>query len=78
MYDILKQDDIVQSVNTVGQRRKLRYTSIIYQNSNLTGLMFNYKANTSIVILENVNNNVDRIKVLQTGRTGYIKNNSYK
>lgn len=67
-----------QIKNTVGQNRILKQASIIYQNSNLTGLMFNYKANTSIVILENVNNNVDRIKVLQTGRIGYIKNNLYK
>lgn len=76
MYDIPKEQP--QISNTVGQNRKIRQASIIYSNSNLTGSKFNYKANTSIVILENVNNNVDRIKVLQTGRSGYIRNNCYK
>lgn len=78
MYDIPTQNEQPQISNTVGQNRKIRQASIIYSNSNLTGSKFNYKANTSIVILENVNNNVDRIKVLQTGRSGYIRNNCYK
>ncbi len=66
------------SSSTVGQIKKLKQASIIYSNSNLSGSKYNYKANTSIKILANVNNNVDRIKVLQTGRTGYIKNSLYK
>lgn len=76
MYDIPKKQP--QISNTVGQNRKLRQASIIYQNSNLTGSKFNYKANTTILILENINNNIDKVKVVQTGREGYIKNNCYK
>ena len=67
-----------QIQSTVDQIRKLRQTSIIYQNSNLSGLEFNYKANTTVTILENVNNNIDKVKVNSTGRVGYIKNNLYK
>lgn len=78
MYDIPKQDNIVQILNTVGQIKKLRQASIIYSNSNLSGSKFNYKANTTIKILKNVNNNIDKVKVVQTGREGYIKNTCYK
>lgn len=67
-----------QIQNTVGQNRKLRQASIIYSNSNLSGLKFNYKANTTVIILKNVNTSVDKVKVNLTGRTGYIKNNLYK
>lgn len=67
-----------QIPNTVGQNRILKQASIIYQNSNLTGLKYNYKINTSIVILENISSTIDKVKVNATGRVGYIKNNSYK
>lgn len=63
---------------TVGQNRKLRQSSLIYQYSNLSGLKFNYKANTTITILENVSTSVDKIKVNSTGRIGYIENKYYK
>lgn len=78
MYDIPVQKIEPQIVNTVGQSRKLRQASIIYLNSNLTGSKFNYKANTTITILENVSNTIDKVRVLQTGREGYIKNTFYK
>lgn len=78
MSNILSVKNNAQILNTVGQNRKLRQTSIIYQNSNLSGSEFNYKANTTITILENINSTVDKIKVNATGRTGYIKNNLYK
>lgn len=61
-----------------GQNQKLRQVSIIYQNSNLTGLEYNYRANTTIIILENVTADIDKIKVKSTGRTGYINKKSYK
>lgn len=64
--------------NTVGQNRKLRQACIIYQNSNLSGSKYNYKANTSIVILENVSADIDKVKVKLTGRVGYVKNTLYK
>lgn len=76
MYDIPKEQP--QIPNTVGQNRKLRQDTIIYSNSSLSGYKFNYRANTTIKILENVNNNIDKVRVVQTGREGYIKNNCYK
>lgn len=78
MYDIPTQNEQPKIPNTIGQNRKLKQSSIIYSNSNLSGYKFNYRANTTIKILENVNNNIDKVRVVQTGRTGYIKNNYYK
>lgn len=75
MSDIISAPQIK---NTVGQIRKLRQASIIYSKSNLSGSKFNYKANTTVKILENVSNTVDKIKVNATGRVGYINNKSYK
>ncbi len=67
-----------QIPNTVGQTRILKQSSIIYQNSNLSGLNYNYKANTTVTILQNVSSTIDKVKVNATGRTGYIRNNLYK
>ena len=68
----------VQIPNTVGQKRVLKQSSIIYSNSNLTGSKFNYRANTSIIILENVTADIDKIKVKSTNRIGYINKKNYK
>lgn len=68
----------VQIPNTVGQSRKLKQASIIYSNSNLTGSKFNYRANTTITILENITTEIDKIKINQTGRIGYINKKYYK
>lgn len=78
MYDIPVQNEQPKKQNTIGQIKKLRQSSIIYQNANLSGFKFNYKANTTITILENVSTDIDKIRVVQTGREGYIKNNCYK
>ena len=72
-----EEEKSISKTSTVGQIQKLRQASIIYSNSNLSGSKFNYRANTTIKILENVSNTVDKIKVIQTGRVGYIKNNLY-
>lgn len=64
--------------NTVGEIKQLKQASIIYEKNNLTGKQYNYKINTRVKILKNVNSNVDYIQVVQTGRKGYIKNNLYK
>lgn len=66
------------SSSTVGQIRKLKQNCIIYSNQNLNGLKFNYRTNTSIKILKNINNDIDYIQVIQTGRKGYINNNNYR
>lgn len=66
-----------QTQNTVGKTKKLSRASILYSNSNLTGTMYSYRANTTITILQNINANVDKIRVNQTGRIAYINNNNY-
>ena len=64
--------------NTVGETRKFRKSTIIYSNSNLTGNEYNYKANTTVTILDNISSTVDKVKVNMTGRVGYVNINSYK
>ena len=64
--------------NTVGQTKRFKNATIIYQNSNLTGTQYNYLANTSVKILQNVSASVDKISVIQTGRVGYVKTDVYK
>ena len=63
--------------NTVGQRRKTK-ACYLYSNSNLTGRVYTYRANTTITILKNVSSNVDYIKVNYNGRKAYINKNNYK
>lgn len=63
--------------NTVGQIKKLSRSCILYSNSNLTGTQYQYKANTTITILQNVTANIDRVRVNQTGRIAYIDNSNY-
>lgn len=62
---------------TVGQTKKLTRNSILYSNSNLTGYRYNYKANTTITILQNISSNVDKIRVNMTGRIAYINKSNY-
>lgn len=69
--------DIATLNNTVGQTKKLTKASILYSNSNLTGYKYNYKANTTITILQNINANVDKVTVNATGRIAYINNSNY-
>lgn len=67
-----------EKVTTIGEVRRFKSTSYIYSNSNLSGAKYTYKANTTVKILENVSNAVDKVQVVQTGRVGYVKNNLYK
>lgn len=62
---------------TAGITKKLSKASTLYSNSNLTGIQYNYKANTTITVLQNINANVDKVKVNQTGRIAYIDNRNY-
>ncbi len=64
-------------IQTVGQTKKLTRDSILYSNSNLTGYKYNYKANTTVTILQNISSNVDKIRVNATGRIAYINNSNY-
>lgn len=64
-------------VVTSGQTKKLARASILYSNSNLTGYRYNYKANTTVTVLENVSANVDKVRANMTGRIAYINKNNY-
>lgn len=66
-----------ETKNTVGITKKLSGDSILYANSNLTGIKYNYRANTTITILQNVSANIDKVRVNKTGRIAYINNNNY-
>lgn len=68
-----------QSYNrgTVGQTKTFANRTIIYENSNLSGTQYNYLARTAVVVLENVSANVDKIRVVKTGREGYINISAY-
>ena len=67
----------LSTAKTVGQTKKLIRASILYSNSNLTGYKYNYKANTTITILQNISSNVDKVRVNVTGRIAYINNGNY-
>lgn len=62
---------------TVGSTKKLKACNL-YKNSNLSGIRYTYKANTTVTILKNISSNVDQIKVRATGRTAYVNVNNYK
>lgn len=71
-------DSNVQSIsNTVGQYKKLKSTTTLYSNSNLTGIRYTYLKNTKVKILQNVSSTVDRIYVPATGRYAYVDNSAY-
>ena len=68
-------DSVVPS--TVGQIRKTK-SCYLYSNSNLTGTIYSYKANTTVTILENVSSTIDKVRVNVTGREAYISTGNYK
>lgn len=63
--------------STVGQKKAFKASTTIRENSNMTGAVYTYKAGTTVLIQENIGD-VDKIKVILTGRIGYVKNNSYR
>ncbi|MBR6504347.1 MAG: C39 family peptidase [Clostridia bacterium] len=75
--DYLTDSNVVIK-NTVGQVKKFKANTTLYSNSNLTGTQYQYLKNTSVVILQNVSTNVDKIKVRQTGRVAYVNISSYR
>ena len=64
------------SSNTVGQTRKTK-RCYLYSNSNLTGKVYTYLANTTVTILQNISSNIDKVRVNLTGREAYINTNDY-
>lgn len=71
-------DTNVQVPNTVGQYKKLKSTTTLYSNSNLTGTRYTYLKNTKVKILQNVSSTVDRIYVPATGRYAYVDNSAFR
>ena len=64
--------------NTVGQVKRFKSNTVLYSNSNMTGTKYQYLPNTSVIILENASEMVDKIKIRQTGRIAYVNTNAYK
>lgn len=70
-------DSNVQVPNTVGQYKKLKSTTTLYSNSNLTGTRYTYLKNTKVKILQNVSSTVDRVYISATGRYAYADNSAF-
>lgn len=64
--------------NTVGQLKRFKGNTIIYENSNLSGKQWNYLPQTQVKILANVSSSVDKVYVVKTGRVGYVNIGVYK
>lgn len=63
--------------NTVGEYRKLKSTTILYSNSDLTGTKYTYLPNTTVKILKNVSSTVDYVYIKATNRYAYINIYAY-
>lgn len=50
----------------------------MYSKSNLSGVRYQYRANTTVTVLQHVNSYIDKVRVNVTGRIAYINVNSYK
>lgn len=64
--------------NTVGKTYRLKATTTLYSQSNLSGIKYTYRANTQVKVLQNVSASVDKVKVPATGRVAYINKVNYK
>lgn len=76
--DLQYTEKIENIPSTVGMIKYFKGRTILYQNPNLTGTEYQYLPNTSVIILENVNSQVDKVKVRETGRIAYVRNNVYR
>ena len=61
----------------VGTVKRIK-NCVLCSNSNLTGYRYQYKDNTSVVVLQHVNSYVDKVRVRMTGRVAYISIGNYK
>ena len=61
----------------VGTVKRIK-NCVLCSNSNLTGYRYQYKDNTSVVVLQHVNSYVDKVRVRMTGRVAYISVGNYK
>ena len=67
----------VSGSSNVGTVKRIK-NCVLYSNSNLTGYRYQYKDNTSVVVLQHVNSYVDKVRVRMTGRVAYINVDNYK
>jgi len=67
----------VSGSSNVGTVKRIK-NCVLYSNSNLTGYRYQYKDNTSVVVLQHVNSYVDKVRVRMTGRVVYINVGNYK
>lgn len=67
----------ISGSSNVGTVRRIK-NCVLYSNSNLTGYRYQYKDNTSVVVLQHVNSYVDKVRVRMTGRVAYINVRNYK
>ena len=67
----------VSESSNVGTVKRIK-NCVLYSNSNLTGYKYQYKDNTSVVVLQHVNSYVDKVRVRMTGRVAYISVGNYK
>ena len=65
------------SVSYVGIIKKTK-NCVLYSKASLSGYQYQYKENTTVIVLEHVNSYVDKIRVRQTGRVAYINVRNYK
>ena len=68
---------VVIDRETVGTSKKLKQNCNLWGNADLTGTRYSYLKNTTVKVLENISNNVDKIYVPATGRTAYIDISNY-
>ena len=67
----------VSGSSNVGTVKRIK-NCVLYSNSSLTGYRYQYKDNTSVVVLQHVNSYVDKVRVRMTGRVAYINVGNYK
>lgn len=67
----------VSGSSNVGTVKRIK-NCVLCSNSNLTGYRYQYKDNTSVVVLQHVNSYVDKVRVRMTGRVAYISVGNYK
>ncbi len=77
-YTITNTNENSKPQSTVGQIKTFKQSTILYSNKDLTGTQYNYKPNTTVEVLENISETVDKIKVRVTGRIAYVNVNNYK
>lgn len=75
--DYLTDSNVQPIISTVGQYKKLKSTTTLYSNSNLTGTRYTYLKNTKVKILKNISSTVDYIYIPATGRYAYVDNSAF-